>query len=108
MIFDAIVGHDRVLGPLRRAALQDRLHPSLLFHGPEGVGKRLSAFCLAAALNCFEAPGRGCGECAPCRRILRGHEEIRLKAPEERRARSHHADVLYYPPRRRQSPLRAR
>ena len=102
MILDSIIGHDAILKPLRNAAREDRLHPSLLFHGPEGVGKRLAAFGLAAALNCTEAPGEGCGECSSCCRIARGYSEDRLKRTDQRRAPGHHADVLFYPPRRRQ------
>ena len=85
-VFDAIVGHERALAPLRRGVADGRLHPSLLFHGPEGVGKRLAAFALAAALNCARPDAAGCGECSACRRILKGHEEARLKSPEQRRA----------------------
>jgi len=101
-VFDPIIGHDRALAPLRRALAADRLHSSLLFHGPEGVGKRLSAFALAAALNCAQPEAEGCGECSSCRRTLKGYGEERLKSPDQNRAPAHHADVLYYAPRRRQ------
>jgi DNA polymerase-3 subunit delta' len=100
--FDRIVGHERALGPLRRALAEGRLHPALLFHGPEGVGKRLAAFALAAALNCPEAPGEGCGACPSCRRVLEGHALRDLASAGEKRAPGRHADVLFYPPRRRQ------
>jgi DNA polymerase-3 subunit delta' len=100
--FDPILGHERVLAPLRRALAEGRLHPSLLFHGPEGVGKRLAAFAIAAALNCTVRAGEGCGECSSCRRTLKGYGEDRLKSPDQNRAAAHHADVLYYAPRRRQ------
>ncbi len=105
MIFDLIVGHERSLAALQRAAAEDRLPPSLLFHGPDGVGKRRVAFALAGALNCTESPGRGCGECPACCRILKGYEETKLRGADARRAPGHHADVLYYPPRRRQIAL---
>jgi DNA polymerase-3 subunit delta' len=100
--FDTIIGHARALAPLRRALAEERLHPSLLFYGPDGVGKRLSAFALAAALNCAQPAAEGCGECSSCRRTLKGYGEERLKSPDQNRAPAHHADVLYYAPRRRQ------
>ena len=54
---------------------------SLLFAGPEGVGKHAVAIALAQALNC---PVRrrsigddGCGTCPTCRRIARGqHSDV--------------------------------
>lgn len=101
-VFDPIVGHARALTALRRALAESRLHPSLLFHGPDGVGKRLSAFALAAALNCARAEAEGCGDCSSCRRTLKGYGEERLQSPDQNRAPAHHADVFYYPPRRRQ------
>jgi len=102
VVFDSIVGHERILRTLRRAAAEDRLPSSLLFHGPDGVGKRMTAFALAAALNCTGAPADGCGECPACRRILKGYGETKLKGSDAKRAPGHLADVLYYPPRRRQ------
>ena len=78
MTWDEIVGHEGTLEPLRRALGEERLHHSLLFHGPEGVGKRRSAFALAAAIQCTEAPGTGCGQCAACRRVLQGYGQNQL------------------------------
>lgn len=100
--FDDIVGHARALEPLQRALAADRLHHSLLFHGPEGVGKRRTAFALAAAIQCTEQPGSGCGVCPACRRVLQGYEKNRLQDRTQARAPALHADVLFYPPRRRQ------
>ncbi len=101
-VFDEIIGQDRALEPVRRALQGDRLHHSLLFHGVEGVGKRRSAFALAAAIQCSEAPGAGCGQCAVCRRVLQGYEQRQLKDRAQVRAPAFHADVLFYPPRRKQ------
>jgi DNA polymerase III subunit delta' len=102
MVFDDIVGHSRTLDALRRAVEEDRLHHSLLFHGPDGVGKRRVAFALAAALQCPERPGVGCGTCPSCRRVLKGHENKKLPDRSQVRAEGFHADVLFYPPRRSQ------
>jgi DNA polymerase-3 subunit delta' len=101
-LFDEITGHEKSLEPLRRALASQRLHHSLLFHGPEGVGKRLAAFALAAALQCAEQTDQGCGTCASCRRVRQGYETNQLKDRTQVRAPAQHADVLFYPPRRRQ------
>lgn len=59
-----------------------RLPNGLLFWGPAGVGKRLTAMALAQAINCSERPDAGCGECLGCRRVARGnHPDVRVVTP---------------------------
>ena len=98
MPFRDIIGHRRSLRLLSRAVSSGTLPPSLLFAGPEGVGKRQTAVALAQALNCVSPlrdvvvgsasasttlPIDACGECAACRRIARGvHPDVVLLAPE--------------------------
>jgi DNA polymerase-3 subunit delta' len=85
MPFRAITGHRPLLELLSRAIAAGTLPPSLLFAGPDGVGKRLTAVALAQALNCerrvaFDA----CGECAACSRIARGvHADVLIVEPGE-------------------------
>jgi len=83
MPFSAIAGHRPVLGLLARAVEQHTLPPSLVFSGPEGVGKRLTAVALAQALNCARAAdGDACGTCASCTRIARGvHADVLVIEP---------------------------
>lgn len=69
-----IVGHEAVVGLLRRSLTEGRLPHALLFHGPHGVGKRSVALSLAAAMNCERRAGAGgdcCGTCASCLKIAR-------------------------------------
>ena len=72
MPFRAISGHRRLFGLLGRALRTESLPQSLIFSGPEGVGKRLSALALAQAVNCLDPVDDGadgtrdaCGVCAP-------------------------------------------
>jgi DNA polymerase-3 subunit delta' len=82
MPFRDLVGHRPVLAWLARAAADGSLPASLLFTGPEGVGKHRAALALAQLLNC---PARrdpppaapdgwpdACGVCGTCTRIVRG------------------------------------
>jgi DNA polymerase-3 subunit delta' len=69
---------------LSQAVARDTLIPSLIFSGPEGIGKWLTALAVAQALNCRAASAAtrdrddddivydACGECSACRRIMRG------------------------------------
>lgn len=73
MPFAQIVGHSRSLDLLRRAVSRGSVPQSLLFAGPEGVGKHAVAVALAQALNCpQQVDGDGCGTCNACRRIAAG------------------------------------
>jgi len=102
MPFGEVVGHRRLLRLLSQAIARNSLTPSLIFSGPDGVGKRLTAVAVAQALNCVSRPAvaqdfstaevsrravaqdfspaeaeggilvDSCGECPACRRIVRG------------------------------------
>lgn len=75
-------GHRHLLGVLSSAVARDAVPQSLLFTGPEGVGKRLTALALAQAVNC--AATHACGECIACRKIARGvHPDVLLIEPGE-------------------------
>ncbi|MCL4821575.1 MAG: hypothetical protein KJ067_20765 [Vicinamibacteria bacterium] len=64
-------GHARVKDVLERLLERDRVPQSLLFVGPDGVGKRLVARALAQALQCEAASAaeRPCGRCRSCRHL---------------------------------------
>ena len=93
------IGHRRLVALLARSVRRDSVPPSLIFAGPSGVGKRLTALATAQALNCTapiidDTPddrGRGdltaivfdaCGRCAACARIARGaHADVIVVEP---------------------------
>jgi DNA polymerase III subunit delta' len=65
-----VAGQERVVETLRALVLDDGPVPPLLFHGPDGVGKRTTALALAASLVCRERDGTdACGACLACRRV---------------------------------------
>jgi DNA polymerase-3 subunit delta' len=87
--FDRIVNQELAKSVLASCLATGRF-PSLLFAGPEGVGKRTLALLFAQALNCtssqkgtpFRTPNSGCGECADCRQIANlTHPDVRLVMP---------------------------
>jgi DNA polymerase-3 subunit delta' len=83
MPFRTVAGHRRILDLLSRSIAGGSLPPSLIFSGPEGVGKRLVAQAVAQALNCANSvSGDACGECAACKRIARGvHGDVLSVVP---------------------------
>src|SRR5688500_18145251 len=97
MPFRDIVGHRRLVGLVARSIRRGTLPPSLIFAGPEGVGKRLLAVATAQSLNCQsprtpdqdDDPERvglheidACGMCGPCSKIARGiHPDVIVVEP---------------------------
>ena len=83
MSFREVTGHRSLLTLVSRAIAHDSLPPSLVFAGPEGVGKCRVAVAVAAALNC-QAPVRAQREAVaagPSTRggAGRGRADARLK-----------------------------
>ncbi|MBE55883.1 MAG: hypothetical protein CL479_04835 [Acidobacteria bacterium] len=94
----AVTGHRPLIKLLARAVSRGTLPPTLLFAGPEGVGKRTVALALAQAINC-ETPEQtpvsskgddrsefdACGVCQNCKRIERRlHSEVLLVEPNDK------------------------
>lgn len=69
-MFDHLIGNQTVKGAIGRFISNGRVPNSLLFAGPEGVGKKQFALQLARAIVCHEPRnGDACGECLACRRV---------------------------------------
>jgi DNA polymerase III subunit delta' len=96
-------GHGEVIEQLWRAAAAERLPHSLSFEGKEGIGKYAAATWFAMGLLCEKGPGRPCGSCGPCTRVLSGgdfgnHPDLLTIDPaleEEERIRVHR--IAYRP-----------
>lgn len=89
MAFRDLVGNERVKRALQGAVREGQLGPSLLFSGPDGVGKRQFALALAKTINCPNASGGdralpdSCDLCPSCRKIERGeHMDVLIVRPE--------------------------
>ncbi len=84
---EIIVGQPRATSALRRALEEDRLFPSLVFHGPPGVGKLSAALLVCRTLLCGSDEGRPCDACRSCKRITGTalvHPDVRLVVPEKK------------------------
>lgn len=80
-----LYGHDKAKRLLRRALAAGRIPHALLFRGPDGVGKKLFAKGLAAALNCRDRQGaEACGVCPSCRKFnSMNHPDFLVIGPEK-------------------------
>ncbi len=78
MSFTKLLGNERNKEILQRLLQRGRISSTLIFAGPDGVGKRQFALTVAKAANCQRAPRahgfavESCDECAACRRIDAG------------------------------------
>ncbi len=72
MAFEDIIGNRGVKRILGKALEQKKLPNSLLFAGPEGIGKEETALVVAKALNCLKQTADSCEECIHCRAVNNG------------------------------------
>ena len=83
MAFKDVVGNERIKRILKLALERNRVPNSLLFCGPEGVGKKAMALTLAKTLNCLNLTTDSCDECPSCEAIDRGvHPDVMVIAAE--------------------------
>jgi DNA polymerase-3 subunit delta' len=84
MFFNDIEGHEGPLQILKRALAHGTLAHAYLFSGESGIGKKMTARGLAAAVNCHAAtPDGGCGSCPSCRKVASGgHPDVRFLEAE--------------------------
>jgi DNA polymerase-3 subunit delta' len=85
MAFKDVAGNARVKRILKLALERNRVPHSLIFSGPEGVGKTAMALTLAKTLNCQTLAADSCDECPSCRAIADGrHPDVMVFAAEVR------------------------
>jgi DNA polymerase-3 subunit delta' len=73
MAFKDILGNSRVKMILRKALQKSKLPNSMLFCGPEGIGKRDMALVVAKAMNCEKKKDDACEVCHSCKAINAGN-----------------------------------
>jgi len=83
MSFDSFIGNSKALACVREMVAGGRIPGSLLFSGPEGVGKKTLARMLAKALVCERAENDYCDACPHCRKA----EEMFTSAEDDLRRR---------------------
>lgn len=95
MAFQDISGNLRVKEILKKALQKGRIPNSLLFSGPEGVGKREMALVLAKALNCQQMEDDACEVCSSCLAISgRKFPDVMSISPEGNVIKIEHIRLL--------------
>ena len=83
MLLQSLIGNRALIDRLKRLLTEDRLPASLLFVGPQGVGKFDAALAIAKALNCTIAQSDACNQCPTCTRIDKNeHPDVKLVEPQ--------------------------
>jgi DNA polymerase-3 subunit delta' len=82
--FETIEGHDRPVRVLQRALANKTLAHAYLFSGEAGIGKKMTALALAAAVHCpVVGEQGGCGMCPACRKVATlGHPDVHFLLPD--------------------------
>lgn len=82
MSFDAIRDQEIPVRMLRNMLVRKRVPHGLLFWGPGGVGKGMTARAFAKAVHCTEREDDGCDQCLACRKVDHGnHPDLTLVQP---------------------------
>lgn len=85
MSFRAVQDQEVALRLITNMLERKRLSHALLFSGPSGVGKRLTAMETAKAVLCKSQGVDACDTCLSCRKIASGnHPDIKILAPLKR------------------------
>ena len=95
MAFKDVAGNEGVKRILRLALERGRVPNSLIFCGPEGVGKSALALTLAKALNCLSQAADACDDCPSCRAIDAGtHPDVMAVTAEVQKVKVEQTDLI--------------
>jgi len=95
MAFKDVAGNVPIKKILKLALERGRVPNSLIFGGPEGVGKTDMALTLAKALNCRSLTTDSCDECPSCRAIdAERHPDVMTFAAEVQKVKVEQTDLI--------------
>ena len=69
---ETIAGHGILKSLIRGLMEKNQVPHAMLFHGPEGIGKKSTAFAVAKYINCQGERGARACRCSICSKISRG------------------------------------
>ena len=90
MTWTDVIDQEHVKAVLQRLIALDRLPHAMLFHGPDGCGKRAVSLALAQTLQCPTAGTTPCGACPPCKKVEKlVHPDVHVHFPQPSDADPH-------------------
>ncbi len=86
--FSKIIGHEQVIGQLKKAIINNRVGHAYLIEGGPGSGKMMLAKAFALALLCEDRTpdGDSCGQCRACRQAESGNHPDLILVHHEKSA----------------------
>lgn len=79
MRFSEIIGHEKTLNIINGYLEKSHFFGGYIFSGPEGIGKKMVAKCIAQKLNCAALQDAPCGTCDSCLKIEKlQHPDLHL------------------------------
>lgn len=83
MKWDEVVGQQTAIAVVKNMLSTGKMPHALLFTGPKGIGKVLTAKLTAAAILCSSETERPCGQCQSCRLFSYGtHPDFSQVVPD--------------------------
>lgn len=85
MVFQDLLGHDKIIDLFRHMIDRNRLPHALLLHGPAHIGKTSTAYCLIRRVECLEGgedPDCTCRACQKLSRVIQ--DEIDKKTRQRK------------------------
>ncbi|MDD6102668.1 MAG: AAA family ATPase [Clostridiales bacterium] len=73
MSFEKVIGHRKIINHLKNVIDGNRPSHAYVFHGEDGVGKKMVAREFAKGIMCEAGEGRPCGLCRSCKQFESGN-----------------------------------
>lgn len=72
-MFEEIIGHEPIIGHLKKELKNQEISHAYLFEGIDGIGKKKTAMAFAKALLCTGKGEKPCKKCRACIQVDHGH-----------------------------------
>ena len=82
--FGHIIGHESIIQHLQNAIISNKVSHAYIFHGEDGMGKKLLASAFAKALQCEEKGIEPCNRCKSCMQADSGNHPDIIRVTHEK------------------------